>query len=98
MMTIIGTKQQAVKQRNALSKEAYELLVQTVAILDDNYGSQRDYTKVGGYCIIADGKESLDITEEMIPEWEEVYADVIVRLYLLGDDFAIVLFMRGETE
>ena len=104
MFQIIGTKQQAVRVKNTKPKEAYELLIQTVAILDENYGSQRDYTKIGGYCIIADTEEDLNRAElyldyeQRLYEWEEVYEDIIARLYLLGDDFAIVLFMRGEEQ
>lgn len=77
-----------------------EEILRCVSVLDAEYGTARDYLTVGGYAVIA--KTSKDVAElksiidydSRLCEWvSEVGNTYLSALYLLGDDYSIVVFM-----
>ena len=76
-----------------------ERLKECIGILDDAYGKGRDYSKQGGYIVVAENYEDILSVKDLIDyenypyEWIDKVSDYIIAMYLLGDDFAIVLAM-----
>ena len=69
-------------------------------VLDDIYGADRDYLQSGGYSLIAETADDLSGMREIIDfdthpcEWvDRLDAEYLSALYLLNDDFSVVVFM-----
>ena len=102
MIERIGTMRELRKLENRFPKDLLNDLVHFVAILDGEYGENRDYLVQGGYCIVAETEADLEQVREVI-DYETLLCefasyvgmdkDYVYGLYLLGDDFGIVTFM-----
>ena len=66
-----------------------------INILDEAYGKERNAYKRGGYVIFVDTIYDIEDVQEMLidklSEWVEVIEGYLIELYLLGDDFSIIL-------
>ncbi len=88
-------------------KEVQEKILEAVEIFAGEYGEDRDYRVIGGYCLIISSLEefkqfkefSLDfMADEIITEYQDVLADgeFVCSLILLGDDYNLLLITPKE--
>ena len=99
MLWRIGTVSDALALDGIVPDDVHNDIVRGLAILDDEYGSQRNYLSDGGYALIAENNEDVRqaiklIGESRLCEWVTRLgaSGWINVLYLLGDDYAIVLY------
>ena len=83
--------------------KAKEWIYHFTQILESEYGAERDIDSVGGYVIYApkgatakEIKDIFDYTENLI-ELSDIVGDVCYAMYLLGDDFGIVIVSSIDT-
>lgn len=71
-----------------------DFLKKNIVILDNAYGSNRNYYKEGGYIIYADNNYDIqNIKENVLSdvcEWIENIDGYTIELHLLSDDFAVI--------
>lgn len=98
MLYKIGTAKEIPMLRNKLPDYVLDKASSYVQVLDNAYGTDRDYSKVGGYCLIAETKDDVSEAKSILNydnrnyEWRDYVGDYSVSLYLLGDDYSIVYF------
>ena len=102
MLYRIGTKRELPIVANKLPERVYTELLRSIAILDAEYGEHRNYLLSGGYSLIAETiddlsrlKATIDY-ESRLCEWATRIGkdtDYISALYILNDDFSIMLYM-----
>ena len=96
MLYRIGTLEEIANISSQFHAEVTEKLTECITILDDAYGTDRDYLHIGGYALLAQTREDFstiqDITQNPY-EWIIQLYDYLCILYLLGDDFSVVLFI-----
>ena len=97
MLYKIGTVCELQKQRDSLPSAVYYEILHCVLVLDECYGENRNYYESGGYCIftetcddLAEVRNIIDY-EALLYEWLKPVGDYHSRLYLLGDNYSIVL-------
>ena len=99
MLWRIGTVEDALALDGIVPDDVHNDIVRGLAILDDEYGSQRNYLSDGGYTLIADTKEDVLMALKVVGE--DRPCEWVIRLgksgytsslFLLGDDFGIVLY------
>ena len=104
MLYRIGTTSEIPMLSCKLPEVVAEKLLHYVSVLDAEYGTARDYLTVGGYAVIA--KTSKDVAElksvidydSRLCEWvSEIGNDYLSALYLLGDDYSIVVIMPVDV-
>ena len=89
IMDMPGVLPEAVKQR----------LYESIYMLDLAYSRERDYLCTGGYCLVAQTEadvaeiNSIINLEEHPCEWADRIGDYLSALYLMNDDYSIVVFM-----
>ena len=100
MLYRIGTVKEIRNLRNKLPLEVIGQLFVCTVILDDAYGEDRDYLQSGGYSLIAENADDLSGIRAIIDfdthpcEWADpLDGDYLSALYLLNDDYSIVVFM-----
>lgn len=102
MLYRIGTEQELAILSNRLPERTFTDLVQCTVVLDAEYGEERDYLEVGGYSLVVETAEDLEEAKKIINydthpcEWA-IHAGkgtgYIEALYLLNDDYSIMLFL-----
>lgn len=101
MLYRVGTTAELPILRDSLPERVYTEVLRGVAILDCEYGSNRNYLESGGYSAVAETEE--DILEfknivdydKRLPEWATVIGKdtgFISALFLLNDDFSVMLY------
>lgn len=98
MLHRVGTAAEALALDGTVPDDVLNDIVYGAEILDSEYGAERNYLVDGGYALVAynrnDVEMALRIIGDRLCEW-------IVKLgvsgwtsvlYLLGDDYAIVLY------
>ena len=105
MIYRLGTEREALSLREKLLPDVYEELIYQLAILDSNYGSDRDYYESGGYAVVAETyADLLEVKAQIIDyenypcEWSSWFkdSDYIVAIYVLNDDYSLSLFAPKE--
>lgn len=102
MLYRIGTQREIPPMRSKLPECAIEELCRCTAVLDIEYGAERNYLQSGGYILILE--EAKDLTElrkiinyDTHPcEWANHIGEAgkyISALYLLNDDFSVVVLL-----
>ena len=100
MLYRIGTEKEitdAVIQK--LPYEVVRELLRSTIILDYAYGPERDYLLSGGYSLIAESAEDVEEIRKIVNfhihpcEWVELVCGYICALYLLNDDYGIVVYI-----
>ena len=99
MVYTIGTTREIPSLPCTLPQNVKKELLRCTAVLDREYGEDRDYHQTGGYSLIVETVEdissirpTLDL-EAHFPEWADRYGNYAAALYLLNDDFSVVLFI-----
>lgn len=98
MLHRVGTAAEALALDGTVPDDVHNDIVYGATILDSEYGSDRNYLVDGGYALIAynrnDVEMALRIIGDRLCEW-------VIKLggsgwtsvlYLLGDDYVIVLY------
>ena len=103
MIYRIGTKNELNSISLPISECVFERLQECIEIFDDAYGENRDYSKKGGYVIVAENyddvlsvKDILDYDNRLC-EWVDKVSDYIIAKYLISDDYAIVVAMPVDV-
>ena len=95
MLYRIGTEREIASIESKLPYPVLKALLKSTVLL----GPDRDYLASGGYSLIAETKEDVDAIRNTIDfsshpcEWADRFEDYVSALYLLNDDFSVVLFM-----
>lgn len=100
MLYRIGTVKEIRALRGKFTEDVIEQLHYCTRTLDAAYGADRDYLQSGGYSLIAEtaddlpGIQSIVNLDEHPCEWvDRLDGDYLSALYLLNDDYSIVVFM-----
>ena len=98
MLYKVGNVADALSLDGIVPDDVHNDIVRGLSILDDEYGANRNCSTDGGYALIAQTREdvcqALRIIGERPYEWVIKLAGSgwVNTLYLLGDDFAVVLY------
>lgn len=98
MLYRVGNVATALRLDGIVPDDVHDDIVRGLAILDDEYGADRNCSTDGGYALIA--KTSDDVQQALRIVGDRPYEWVIKlgasgwtnTLFLLGDDFAVVLY------
>lgn len=99
MLYRIGTAKEILAIPDEIPEIVQEKLYHVTAVLDEAYGAHRDYLCSGGYSLLGETKEDVDEMRSVINfenhpcEWADRLEDYLCALYLLNDDFSIVVLM-----
>lgn len=103
MLYRIGTEAEIRALDGCFPKGVIDQLTRCVRVLDCSYGSKRDYLVSGGYALLAEDRNDVSAicavvdVEVCLYEWvERLDGGFLSILYLLNDDFAVVVFMPEE--
>ena len=100
MLYMVGTLKEIAMLTRKFPDYVIEKVFSYVQVLDNAYGADRDYSKVGGYCLIAETDDDVSEAKAILDydnrnyEWRDFVGDSSVALYLLGDDYSIVYFEK----
>lgn len=100
-------KQDQINELNINNQELKLRMSEMIAILDDNYGVERDVNDLGGYILwIQDSdKEELNAFLEqypiLVPEYVEISTlykeyQLVEMLFLLSSDYSVVVYCDYE--
>lgn len=98
MLYRVGNVADALSLDGIVPDDVHDDIVRGLSILDDEYGANRNCSTDGGYALIAktsdDVQQALRIIGERPFEWivKLGASGWVSILYLLGDDFAVVLY------
>ena len=100
MLYRIGTVKEIRPLYGKFHEDVIEQLHYCTRTLDSAYGVGRDYCRYGGYSLIAETIEDVSAIRKIIDldkhpcEWaDRLDGDFLSALYLMNDDFSIVVFM-----
>ena len=100
MLYKIGTVEEIHALHGIMPEGVLKKLYDCTVTLDKAYGTDRDYLECGGYSIIAENPSDVEEVTQIIDllqhpcEWVDRESEgFLSALYLLNDDFSIVLFM-----
>ena len=99
MLYTIGTEKELPSVEEKLPRAVFLELFRSTVLLDYAYSPERDYKHSGGYSLIAESEADVAeigkrINFETHPcEWVDLVEDYTVSLFLMNDDFSIVLFI-----
>ncbi len=102
MVYTVGTERELPAVENKLPHAVFLELFRSTILLDYAYNPNRNYMESGGYSMIAETEAdvaeiSKRINLETHPcEWVDLVEGYSISLYLLNDDFSIVLFIPLE--
>ena len=100
-------KEEQLKTLGAYPKEVVKVIAETIAILDENYGEERDVDKdLGGYVLIAESIVDIEVLKQgMLKDSVAEYTDLIEcsggvnytsSLFLISSDYAVVVVTTAE--
>ena len=98
MLCKVGTVRDIASLPISLPKNVYEELLRCTLVLDMEYGANRDFMESGGYSLIVENAEDMQKAKDIIdfdyhyPEWVDRHGSYLAALYLMNDDYSIVLF------
>ena len=99
MLKKIGTMRELTEQAINLPEPAMTDMVTSLVVLDCEYGEERNYYEEGGYNVIAETLEDVLQFKEIVDfdtrpcEWAIKRGNYVSALYLLNDDFGIIVFI-----
>ena len=104
MLYRIGHKKDVYSCGCKFHKRALQEVHTGLMILDETYGYDRDWENVGGYSILAETAEDVELVKQYIdfeqhpPEWVTSisYTKIISALFIMNDDFSIMVYMPEE--
>jgi len=99
-----GTLQELKRKASLFPERLVRECAACIKILNQSYGEERNYFMTGGYVIVAENENDLLPLQEIV-DYERRPCEFVFRvgntaylsvLYLLGDDFGIVVFLPLE--
>ena len=99
MIYTIGTAREIPSLPCTLPHSVRKELLRCTAVLDREYGENRNYHQTGGYSVIVETMEDISNIKPTLnldahfPEWVDRFDSYAAALYLLNDDFSVVLFV-----
>ena len=102
MLYKVGTVREIASLVRIFPEPVIRKLHYCTSVLDLEYGAERNYLEHGGYSLLAETKEDVCKIRELIDldnhacEWADIVegkCGFLSALYLLNDDFSIVVFM-----
>ena len=100
MLYRIGTEKEITEEIiRRLPEEVTRELLRSTIILDYEYGAERDYLRSGGYSLIAENAADVEEMGGVIDfiehpcEWAVLISGYVSALYLLNDDYSVVVFI-----
>ena len=98
----LGTTKECAALYGKLPQRVYDEILRGVAILDAEFGPERDYFECGGYALIADTKENLHCARKVFDdrfhscEWATKMGNsgYVSALYLLNNEVSVVLYIK----
>ena len=99
MIYKIGTMHEIPSLSCVLPSNVRAELLRCTAVLDYEYGEGRNYHQIGGYSLIVETAEDVSKIGSIIdvdhhpPEWVNRIDTYVTALYVLNDDYAVVLFV-----
>ena len=99
MIYTIGTTREILSLPCTLPESVRSELLRCTATLDREYGENRNYHQTGGYSVIVETREDISSIRPTLdldahfPEWVDKVDRYAAALYLLNDDFSVVLFV-----
>ena len=104
MLYRIGTTGEVPSFPSHFPEKLITEVFQGLVVLDCEYGEDRDYLESGGYSVILETEDdiqefvtTLDVVNRP-PEWATWIDNTgyISALYILNDDFSIMVYMKSE--
>lgn len=100
-------QEEQLKTLGGYPKEVLEVIAETITILDENYGQERDVDKdLGGYVLIAESIVDIEVLKKgALKDAVEEYTDIIEgsggvnytsSLFLLSSDYAVLVITTEE--
>lgn len=99
MLYTIGTEKELPSVEKKLPYAVFKELFKSTVLLDYAYSPERRYDEVGGFSLIAETEADVAEISERINfdthpcEWCDLIDGYTVSLFLMNDDFSIVLFI-----
>ena len=106
MLYMIGTLSETEVLETRLPGEVFDELLRGLAILDREYGVDREYRLCGGYSLVAETAEDVQEAREYINfeahpcEWVRHIGEdtgYLCALYVLNNDFSIMLYLSAAV-
>lgn len=106
-MIKVYKEEQLEKLKEKFPKEMIKEAEEIITLLDDNYGANRDVNKdLGGFIALLESKEDVAEIKDssikgLLPEYTDIIKsddgiDYYSSLFLLSDDYSIVVFSTKE--
>lgn len=102
MLYMVGTMHETDKLAAILPDSVFTELVRGIAILDCEYGEDRDYRNYGGYSLVAETAEDVRAVKSHV-DYESHLCEWVTRigrdsgylsaLYIMNNDFSIMLYL-----
>ena len=99
MLYRVGNFKEIMAVPGVFPEEVGQRLYECTYMLEEAYGRDRDYLVSGGYSLLAQTKEDVEEIRKIIDfeehpcEWADRIGDYLSALYLMNDDYSIVVFM-----
>ena len=99
MVYTIGTTREIPSLPCILPRSVRKEMLRCTVALDREYGEGRDYRQTGGYSVIVETEEDISNISPTLnldahfPEWVDKVDRYAAALYLLNNDFSVVLFV-----
>ena len=102
MLYKVGTTKELSFLKNRLPEQVYSEVFRGVAILEGEYGAERDYSESGGYSVIVETKEDILALKKIVDfdthfcEWVTTIGKdtgYLSALFLMSNDFSIMAYM-----
>lgn len=102
MYCCLGTTRECTALLGKLPQRVYDEMLRGIAVLDCEYGADRDYFESGGYSIIATTKEDLCWARKVFDdrfhycEWATRLGDsgYVSVFYLLSNELSVMLYIK----
>ena len=102
MYYCLGTTKECAALYAQLPQRVADEVLRGIAVLDCEYGPERDYLSVGGFSVIADTEKDLCKARELFDdrwhycEWATKLGDsgYVSALYLLSNEFSVMLYTK----
>lgn len=102
MYCCLGTTKECASLCGQLPQRVYDEILRGVAVLDSEFGVDRNYLDVGGFSLIADTEDDLCKARELFDdrwhycEWATRLGDTgyISALYLLDNERSVILYTK----
>lgn len=99
MLYTIGTEKELSQIEDKLPSDVFKALFKSTVLLGYAYGPNRSYRESGGYSLIAETADDVEAMRNAVDftthpcEWADRIGKYLSALFLLNDDFSVVLFI-----